>query len=294
MRRPGDAKTLSLSSSPVDASSSPASISSLESPWASWSSTSSPRISTSPPPASPRRPGRRIRRCRRRRPRRRLRLRPAGLGRLLGGGEVEVLEQAAGQLGECGLVVERQRERVELRRGLFLDPRRDQLQPGGRGRRRSFAGQPFAGNQAERGGQGDFLGGSGPNDRVAANARFGQLGEVSLTPAMAREPSASTRAVSSASNTARASRSIGADRACRAGSWCRSRSAAESAAPRASATSARLQPRAWRRHAGGLARRWRVIGGVNDVDIGIHARSLERRPRALGEIDRRVRSLMFL
>ena len=47
--------------------------------------------------------------------------------RLLGSSEVEILEQPPRQLRESRLVVERQRERVELGRRFLLDPRRDQL-----------------------------------------------------------------------------------------------------------------------------------------------------------------------
>ena len=43
------------------------------------------------------------------------------VGRILGRGEVEILEQPARQLGERRLVVERQRQRVEL--GGALSPR---------------------------------------------------------------------------------------------------------------------------------------------------------------------------
>src|SRR4051812_11975793 len=64
-----------------------------------------------------------------------------------------------------------------------------------------------------------------------ARARFER------TPAIERAPSASTRACSAASNTARAISSAGTLRAWSAGLWWRSLSAAASAKPRASATS---------------------------------------------------------
>ena len=57
--------------------------------------------------------------------------------RVLGRREVEILEQPPRQLGEGRLVVERQCERVELGRGLLLDPRRDELEA--RTRRRAAA-----------------------------------------------------------------------------------------------------------------------------------------------------------
>ena len=46
------------------------------------------------------------------------------------GGQVEVLEQPAGDLREGRLVVDGQREGVELGAGLLLDPWGDQIEPG--------------------------------------------------------------------------------------------------------------------------------------------------------------------
>src|SRR5262249_7534772 len=76
------------------------------------------------------------------------------------------------------LVVERQRQRIELRRGLFLDPRRYQLQAGERGARRGFAAEPLASDQPDGGREWNLLRIARADDRVAAAWRFGELGEI--------------------------------------------------------------------------------------------------------------------
>ena len=102
------------------------------------------------------------------------------LGRVLGGGEVEILEQPTRQLGKRSLVVERQRQCVELGRGLFLYPWRDQLEPRGSGSRRLLTGQPLAGDESDGGRQGHLLRAAGTDDRVASDPGFGELGGILL------------------------------------------------------------------------------------------------------------------
>src|SRR5919107_156942 len=84
------------------------------------------------------------------------------------------------------------------------------------------------------------------------------------TPDMRREPMDSTRACSTASNTARAAWPSGASRRCRAESWQASRRAMESALPRRIATSCTVSRR------GGSGRRalsWPMSAGRSDANV---------------------------
>ena len=99
------------------------------------------------------------------------------VGRLVGR-QFEVLEQPARQGREGRLVVDRQRQRVELGAGLFLDPWRDQLEPRPRRLRRLLAGQPLACEQPDGGRQRHLFGGPRAGDRIQPDARFGQVVEV--------------------------------------------------------------------------------------------------------------------
>ena len=93
-------------------------------------------------------------------------------------GEVEVLEQPARQCREGGLVIDGQRQRIELRPGLFLDPWRDQVEPGPGGLGGASPVSRCAGEQPHRGRQRHFLGGTGAGDRVQPDPRLGQIAEV--------------------------------------------------------------------------------------------------------------------
>ena len=86
---------------------------------------------------------------------------------VLRGRQIEVHEQLARQLGEGRLVIERERQRIELGPRLFLDPRGDQLEPGQRGPGRRLAGQPLAGEQSDRGRQRHFFRSARSNNRIA-------------------------------------------------------------------------------------------------------------------------------
>jgi hypothetical protein len=101
---------------------------------------------------------------------------------LLGLGEVEILEQTSGQRREGGLVVDRQSQRVELGRSLVLDPRRNELEPCPRRLGGQCAGQALAGEEADRSGERDFLGGSCAGNRIAPHPRLGEVGEIAAYP----------------------------------------------------------------------------------------------------------------
>ena len=74
---------------------------------------------------------------------------------------------AAAPASQGRLVVDRQRQRVELGPGLLLDPRRDQRRARPRAAsRRRLAGQPLPRDQPDRGRQRHFLGGARARDRV--------------------------------------------------------------------------------------------------------------------------------
>ena len=94
--------------------------------------------------------------------------------------------------------------------GFLLDPRRDELETGCGRRRRRFAGQPLARDQADRGASGTS---SAVRARMIASPRTRasvSCARLSRTPAHGARAERFDAAVSSASNTARASRSTGA------------------------------------------------------------------------------------
>ena len=97
---------------------------------------------------------------------------------LRGGSEIEVLEQLAGYLCIGRLVVDGQRQRIQLNACLLLDPRRDQVETQAGRKRRSVPRQSLAGEQPDRGGKRHFIGASGAQDGIAADPRFGQLRKI--------------------------------------------------------------------------------------------------------------------
>ena len=147
----------------------------------------------------------------------------------------------------------RQRQRVELDAGLLLDPRRNEIETGPGGSRRRIAGQPFAREAGRSRWRAALLrrsarGGSRlPRTRASVSSA-----RLLRTPAIVRAPSASKRAVSSASKTARASGSTGAADALEAVVVIAEPKRQRIAAPRASATSLRLHRGAGRRDPRGL------------------------------------------
>ena len=162
--------------------------------------------------ASHPRPRRSNRPGRLRRPLRRHRVRRIPFPPVLAGSELEVFEQAAGELRKGCLVVEGQAKRVEFRGGLFFDPGGDELSPaaaaggGASPVRRSRAMSPTA---VDSGTSSALRARTMASPRTRASASVERL---SRTPAIARAPRASTRAASRASKTARASASAGATR----------------------------------------------------------------------------------
>ena len=185
MRRPGDAKTLSLKSSPALASSSPASIS-----WLGFAlgvlvfDLFAAHLDI----AAARRSlfalvGRVFAAS----------LVPFGiiarflalvLRRLFGRGEIEILEQAAA----TGVAKASWSSRVSASASSsaaasFLDPGRDEFEPRESGRGRRLAGEPLARNQSQRGRERHFLSIARADDGVSSDAGFGQLGEIVPDPA---------------------------------------------------------------------------------------------------------------
>ena len=151
---------------------------------------------------------------------------------------VERVEQVVHRIGEAALVLDHLLEPVEIAAGAVLDPRPPQLDQLARRRRRRLAGQPLAHHQRHRvldrrvGPVGDLV-------EIAAVEAVLQHGarDCRATPSMRRAPIASTRACSTASNTARACWPPGSSAAMDRRSWQASRSAIASAWPRMIAAS---------------------------------------------------------
>ena len=119
--------------------------------------------------------------------------------------EVEILDQPAGGAGIGVLVEDGAVQLGDVLADLAFEPGAPQIDDLARRGRRRLVGQRLAGQQAHRfghralGALGDAL------EALAAILLVEHRGQIGATPTMRREPNASTRACSSASNTARAS-----------------------------------------------------------------------------------------
>ena len=102
------------------------------------------------------------------------------IGRGLVLDQLEIAQQAARELGECGLVIERERQRIEIAAPLLFYPISDKGEPGLGDRRRLLTGQPLAQQQPDRGAQRHLGLRARPDQRVGFDAAFQRTCEIGL------------------------------------------------------------------------------------------------------------------
>ena len=144
-----------------------------------------------------------------------------GVGRVdIAFGEVEMLEHRLRQRGKGVLVVEREAKGIEIAARFLLDPAAQHIDAFCGNRRHGLAGQPFADDKRQRGRNRHLVGGLRAGDGVGAKLEIERMSRLAATPAILRDPSASTRAFSTASKAAPAIASDGRNAAWRATLWC--------------------------------------------------------------------------
>jgi hypothetical protein len=90
----------------------------------------------------------------------------------------EMLQQACRELLESALIVERERQRVEIAARLGLDPFAHQLHARPRGLRRGISGQALAHQQRHGGGKRHLVHISRPRDRIGLEAQIERISEI--------------------------------------------------------------------------------------------------------------------